>query len=237
MKVIELIENETGGFKVIKYLSTVLVLIIFCNQVFAAEEATTTPVSQIETSTEEISVEEPTLRGEGCSDENTGVSITPDKKTISFIFDNFISESGKTLQLRRSYTRCQITLPLKVPRGWQVALVKLEQRGFYALPEKTSARLKTTYSFTSGRGRWQHVFVKNRSIRGPAEADFVFESEMKSKPVYSRCGKQIQLRMDMEVSTKTNRAGDDVVFALDSVDAAVDNKSRSGLHLLWRKCS
>lgn len=183
-----------------------------------------------------VAIGEPTTKGSGCPSDTVGVSITPDKKTVSFIFDNFISEAGNGVELKRDHKRCLITLPIDVPKGWQVTIVKMDQRGFYSVPEKAKAQLKTSFSLTDKRHRLlQRSLVKKKEIRGPADDEYTISTTVKNHPIFSHCGQKVNFRIDTEIETKTNRAGDDVLVTVDSLDASVSNKGYL-LQFLWKKC-
>ncbi|MCC6137665.1 MAG: DUF4360 domain-containing protein [Bdellovibrionaceae bacterium] len=184
----------------------------------------------------EFAIGEPTTKGSGCPAESVGVSITPDKKTVSFIFDSFISEAGNSVELKRDHKRCLIHLPIDVPKGWQVTVVKMDQRGFYSVPNKATAQLKTSFSLTDKRNRLlQRSLVKKKDIRGPADDEYTISTTVKNHPIYSQCGQKVNFRIDTEIEAKTNKAGEDVLVTVDSLDASASNKGY-WLQFMWKKC-
>lgn len=217
-----------------KLLSLVLFVAFFSQATLASSSHK--KVSRYETEILELALGEPTVRGNGCPKDTFGVSLTPDKKTVSFIFDQFISEAGNSVELKKNKKRCSITLPIDVPKGWQVTILQMEQRGFFSVPKNAHARLQTQYSLWSDRNHLlQKSVLKKKNIRGPAEDEYTISTRVRNVPLFSHCGQKVKFKMDTEIETQSNKAGADVLLTLDSVDAAADNK---GFHLsfLWKRC-
>lgn len=217
-------------------MSKFLTLVLFMVTGVSTALAHTRGDSRFETEITELALGEPRVRGNGCPEGSVGVSLTPDKKTVSFIFDQFISESGNSVELKKNRKRCSITLPIDVPKGWQVTVLQMEQRGFYSVPKKGQALIQTQYSLWDKNQRLlQSSIIKKKSIRGPADDEFTISNRIKNTPVYSHCGQKVNFKIDTTLQTQTNKAGDDVFLSVDSLDASADNK---GFHLtfLWKRC-
>jgi hypothetical protein len=167
----------------------------------------------------------PKTAGSGCPEETVGVSMTEDKKTVSFIFDSFLAEAGNSADLQRNKKRCRVTIPVDVPKGFQVVTVKLDQRGFYLIPENARLLLERKYWLTNKRNHAiTRAVTKNQDVRGPAEEEYTKNFKLQVPTLMSPCGEKINFHFDTSVDLKTNTAGEDALATVDSLDVSGDSK-------------
>lgn len=167
----------------------------------------------------------PTTAGSGCPQDTVGVSMTEDKKTVSFIFDSFIAEAGNSVEVQRDKKRCRVTIPIEVPKGFQVVTVKLDQRGFYSIPEKAKLNLERKYWLTNKRNQAiTRAVTKTQDVRGPADEEYTKNFKLQVPALTSPCGEKINFHFDTSINLKTNKAGDDALATVDSLDASGDSK-------------
>lgn len=183
-----------------------------------------------------VTFEQPSASGNGCPANTVGVALTPDKKTLSLIFDAFIAEAGNSSGLKKDIKKCTVTVPMVVPAGLQFTVVKIDYRGYNLVPEKAKNRYITMYSLTDSKNRQVSRRVR-RQFEFPGAVDdlYTVSSEIKNA-IWSPCGKDVNMRIDARAIATTNKAGDDTMATIDSLDAAVGS-TKAGYHLMWRKCS
>lgn len=184
-----------------------------------------------------VKLKKPLLGGTGCPEGTIGASMSPDAKTISLLFDNYIAEAGQSSGVKRDIKNCSVQLPIEVPAGYQMTIVKLDYRGFNSIPDGGRARYVTMYSFFDGQTNKQigKRIRRNYIFNGPLEEDYTISSDVSNKPVWSACGKSLTFRLDTRAIAVTNEEGEDVVATIDSVDASVGTAVE--YHLSWRECS
>ncbi|OYZ20759.1 MAG: hypothetical protein B7Y39_10330 [Bdellovibrio sp. 28-41-41] len=164
-----------------------------------------------------------TMSGSGCEDSAASVTISPDFKDLSLLFDNHSVEIGNG-----SPNPKLLTL-----QSWQYAFKSVDYRGFVALP--TSAygfhRL-ATMSANSIVPTLREVIHK-----GPINQDYTFHVESSpTRYVWSSCisgahtmifYSQLGVSFYPKLSDRSN-----AIISLDSKDFSM----RQSVGMVWRKC-
>lgn len=176
---------------------------------------------------DDISLGIPGYGGTGCPDGTVSATLSPDAKSLSLLFDQYqVSVGGTT---GRSFDRksCNIAIPVHVPQGLSVSILKIDYRGFNRLPQSATSQFNVEYFFAGTRGpAFQRVF------RGILEEDYLINNELRAEAiVWSGCGADVNLRTNssMRVSTASNR---EAMSSIDSQDVS------AGIiyQLQWRSC-
>ena len=176
---------------------------------------------------DDISLGIPGYGGTGCPDGTVSATLSPDAKSLSLLFDQYqVSVGGTT---GRSFDRrsCNIAIPVHVPQGLSVSILKIDYRGFNRLPQSATSQFNVEYFFAGTRGpSFQRVF------RGVLEEDYLINNELRAEAiVWSGCGADVNLRTNssMRVSTASNRE------AMSSIDSQ-DVNAGIIYQLQWRRC-
>lgn len=195
------------------------------------------PKNQLSALVKGAKLKNPKLGGTGCPEGTLSASITPDGKTISLIFDNYIAEAGNSVGVKRDIKNCSVQLPIEVPAGYQFTIVKLDYRGFNSVPDGGRTRYVTMYSFLDEETKKQigKRIRRNYIFSGPLEEEYTISSDVTSKPIWSNCGKNLEFRLDTRAIAVTNEEGEDVLATIDSIDASVGTSVE--YHLLWKECT
>ena len=191
----------------------------------------------------EIQIGRVRVRGAGCPAGTTSVSLSPDKKTLTLLFDQFSNEVGGDTGKKREVKRCRVVAPLKIPRGLKVAVVALDYRGYNSLPQGARTRLRTAHFFShrqNGDRRAKKV-VRKFDFKGPLDDEFLVTSEAESNMIWSACGKNTRMGFVTALRTRTNRQGEEALSTVDSIDGVIgssshDAKNRLKYHLFWKRC-
>ena len=155
--------------------------------------------------------------GSGCPENSASVSVSPDGQELSILFDKFIAMGNNLAQSRKS---CNLSIPIKVPQGFQISLYDADYRGYVA--PATRANLRAEYFFAGNRGP-----IFSRSFRG--ETDYnVRDSLVTVADVWSACGDSVNMRVNAAMTARG--AG---MATVDSFDLA-----HRGLvyHVKYRNC-
>jgi len=176
---------------------------------------------------DDISLGEPGYGGTGCPAGTVSVTLSPDAKSLSLLFDQYqVAVGGDT---GKSFDRksCNIAIPVRVPQGLSVSVLKIDFRGFNHLPQSASSQFNVEYFFAGTRGP---TFQKR--FRGPLDEDYLINNELTVQAiVWSGCGADVNLRTNssMRVQTAGNR---EAMASIDSEDV------NAGIiyQLQWRTC-
>ena len=177
---------------------------------------------------DDISLGEPGYGGTGCPAGTVSATLSPDAKSLSLLFDQYqVAVGGET---GKSFDRksCNIAIPVRVPQGLSVSVMKIDYRGFNQLPQSATSQFNVEYFFAGTRGP-----SFQRKFRGPLTEDYLINNNLTVQAVvWSGCGADVNLRTNssMRVQTVSNR---EAMASIDSQDV------NAGIiyHLQWRQCS
>lgn len=179
-----------------------------------------------------VQMGQPQFRGDGCDDNSARGTLSPDKTTLSIIFDQYTAEAGDSVTKGSKY--CNIRIPFDVPDGFRVALIKIDYRGFSSAPENGKNKLLTTYQFFDKRTRVPvHTPVKRKKWFDSQSSDFTLYSMLTDHPFWTECGQDFDLYVGTRLVAFTNDRLELSQITLDTVDTT---QVQVGYHLLWRKC-
>lgn len=128
--------------------------------------------------------------GSACPQGSISARLHQNNTRLKLNFKQYVIEvRGRN---KRSIRKtCDISLPLKIPKGMSVSLVSANYSGKVALPIGSHARMTTTYAFTGKRG---HRYKTD--IHGPHHKGYKFHDPLSAlASVWSACGKDARLRI------------------------------------------
>lgn len=167
--------------------------------------------------------------GSGCPAGTASVTLSPDKKSLSMIFDEFMVEAGGTTRKRIARKNCNIAIPVHVPQGMSVSVIDVDYRGYNSLPRGAKSRFSVEYFFAGQRGP---KYVKD--FRGPLDDEYILSNKLGVYAnVWSKCGTDVNLRVNTSMLARTNRRKEEVLSTVDSADFS------AGIvyHLKWKRCN
>ena len=177
---------------------------------------------------DDISLGEPGYGGTGCPDGTVSVTLSPDQKSLSLLFDQYqMSVGGET---GKSFDRksCNIAIPVHVPQGLSVSILKIDFRGFNHLPRSATSQFNVEYFFAGTRGP-----SFQRKFSGPLDDDYLINNELTAQAVvWSGCGVDVNLRTNSSMRVKTV-SNQEAMASIDSEDV----NAAIVYQLQWRSCS
>lgn len=186
---------------------------------------------------EGVVMETPFHHGPGCPrDLAIGAVLSPDAKTLSVLFDNFQVEAGAPPLLQQDHKACALRIPITVPPGYRMTVVKIDYRGYNLIPNNGRTRFVTTYHFSHGRSRepFGESIKRIREFVGPKDREFFISSKIRKVGHFSNCGKPFNFHLRAKLAAISNRKLENVLTVLDSADAMV--REQSTFHLKWKRC-
>jgi hypothetical protein len=183
-----------------------------------------------------IKMKTPIANGNGCPAGTFGAALTEDKRTLSIAFDNYLVQAGGSASTNRDIKQCGVTVPLEVPAGMQVMIVKIDYRGFNSLTKGARTRYVTMYSFIDADSNKQvgKRIRRKMDFKGPLEGEYTLSSDVSSQPVWSKCGKNVNLRIDTRAAAAANKKAE-AMGSIDTIDASV-GEDTVAYSLLWQQC-
>jgi hypothetical protein len=169
----------------------------------------------------------PAYGGTGCRAGTADVSLSPDQKELSILFDDYVVEAGGDGR-RIARKSCNIAIPVTVPQGFSIALFQVDYRGYVYVPSRGQARFSVEYVFAGRQGPRM-----SKTWRGEFDDEYLLSSDIISRNlVWSPCGAQTNLRVNSSMLVRTNRWSEEALATVDSADV------KAGLlyHIAWRRC-
>ena len=173
---------------------------------------TTAQVSMAAPSNNQVHFKTPAIGGSGCPAGTTHHAITPDGKTLSVLFDNYVAEPGNK--------SCNLAIPVHVPNGFQVSTLKADFRGFV----EGRAELRRSYFFAGQQGPSKRSRLSSRNGRDYLERDNL----LLISNSWSRCGEDVNMRINSRIRTKTRNS----FISVDSLDLSTGMV----FQLQYRRC-
>ena len=176
-----------------------------------------------------VKIQSTAYAGNGCPSGSADVVISPDKASVSFLFDEYIAEAGGQGQRTFDRKKCDIALGLSIPNGISVSLVDADYRGFHDLPRGSKATFSREYFFVGKQGP-----KLNKTWYGSRSNDFTVTDNLAVMAnVWSKCGADVILRSKSAATVKTQR-GREALMMVDSID--MKSKTLFRYNFRYRAC-
>lgn len=173
----------------------------------------------------ELKLGEPGYGGSGCPAGSASVTLAPDQKSLSILFDQYIVEAGEDKALDRK--SCNIAIPVTVPQGYSIAILEFDYRGYISVPRGAQARLTAEYFFAGAQGPRLSTTFSN------TDRDYLVNHTLEAHAlVWSDCGAETNLRVNSSMLARSNSRRDPVLATVDSVDLTAGTI----FHIAWRRC-
>ena len=183
-----------------------------------------------------ISVGQASYGGNGCPAGTMNVVFAPDFLSFSILFDQFVAEVTQTGQ-KRDVMACDATIPISIPNGMQMEIVRVDYRGFAGLPQGAHALLNSVFNFRGSRGNGDKMTLRYR-FAGPTMQDYAISTsvlngngEVVEDTERSPCGGSFDLRIGNQIKVVSREPG--ALVTLDSIDGS----SNAVYYVNWRTCS
>jgi hypothetical protein len=176
---------------------------------------------------DDIALGQPGYGGTGCPDGSASVTLSPDAKSLSILFDEYYVEAGGSTNKSLDRKSCNIAIPVHVPQGLSVSILTIDYRGYNSLPSGARSVFNVEYFFAGQRGP-----TFSKTFNGSLDKDYLITNKLQASAlVWSKCGADVNLRTNssIRVQTKQNKE------ALATVDSQ-DVNAAIVYQLQWKKC-
>lgn len=181
-----------------------------------------------------LTMHQPSYSGTGCPDGSATAVLTADGRTLSVLFDSYVAEAGNHVGTTRVAKGCQVNIPFSVPAGYAVQVVKMDYRGFTSLPQGSRSTFGAGFRFleVNGRATAARRVLRANVMTGPRSENFTLTSLI-PKAEFSPCGQNFVLAAESHLNVQSNRAGEQALSTVDSLDAVQTPVKYS---LRWVRC-
>ncbi len=177
---------------------------------------------------DDIRLGEPGYGGSGCPSNSASVTLAPDQKSLSILFDQYVVEAGAATRKRLDRKSCNIAIPVHVPQGYSIAVFQVDYRGFTALPYGARGTFNVENFFAGSQGP-----RRTKTFYGPSNQDYLLTDDLSAESlVWTPCGADTNLRINTSMTVQTNGSYESAMATVDSADVS------AGLiyHIQWRRC-
>ena len=176
-------------------------------------------------SANEVYISHVSLIGNGCSDDDTFVVLSPDEKKLSLLFENFVIDSsvmgqygGRTTVARKS---CDMQISISVPSHKRVAIKKIDYRGYAYIPHNSSIRFMSGHSLEVPSIGYRTREFRDQIIKeGFLDNDLYLEQYVNNRLTEAACGQDVVLHVSSKLFA--NMHNDELFAAIDSADSGID---------------
>ena len=167
--------------------------------------------------------------GTGCPDGSIILIANPiDPFSLSIVFDSVRVEAGGTTGKTLDRKACSLTIPLRVPPGYRVALLPPKVEGFLSLSKKGTARFAMETFYAGSHGPKLTKTYSGRTLR----PILIEPTVAADKLDWSPCGEDVNLRANLSLLVTTTTASR---RALGTIERLGDS---DGLfQIAWERCA
>ena len=188
-----------------------------------------------QTTPEGVQIIDSVVSGDGCLPGQVRGQLSPDKKELSFLFDNFLTESGTPASPRIDKKHCIIKMKIAIPENWSMSLASVDYRGFANVEEGGVTEHNARYNLNKDKAE---ATFSNLTIQGPF-SDIYFHrySLPEDQQSWSVCrARQVQLMIKISLSSlSAKQVGNKRPITLLTLDS-LDTSTRQSFGVNWKPC-
>jgi hypothetical protein len=212
------------------HVKAIVAALLAANLATAAQAASDTPPN--------VRVRSISYAGAGCRAGSATAAVSPDGRSVVFLFDEFASEAGPGISPSGSRKNCQVNLSLDYPQGWQYALGAVDLRGTADLK-----RGATGYAAVRGYVSGNASLLVNASttLRGPLQGEFRKHVAAPSALTWSPCqSRALNLAFEVRAANGNPALGSSLVTFGDFYTdwrRWDETQPMQAVELKWRRCT
>jgi hypothetical protein len=162
----------------------------------------------------DVSINGATFSGSGCPAGSGDMIVSPDKKSISVLLDEYIVDAGDGAGLVNR-SKCDIAISLDIPQGYRAVLMDADYRLAVDLTQDSLAEFTRQYFFAGGESEtfkdsWSGT-LENLEVELPDRLGAYGGS-------LSECGEDVIFRSKTSLYASVPHDGETAFIAVDSLD-------------------
>ena len=175
--------------------------------------------------------------GTGCPAGSVSIDVSPDRQVFTAIFNKFqavIDPFDPNVALADRHKRCDLSLKVQVPQGYQFSVFKADYQGWYDLQANMSLTQTSSYHF---QGNANHIKRSSLSTGGTGRSgEFHFVDQLGvSSFEWSACGAPRNMYISAELRLSSNSNNSRGVAGIDAIEGQFKLLNRYGIQ--WRRCN
>jgi hypothetical protein len=193
---------------------------------------------------------DPIYSGTGCPGGSVGVVMSPDRRVVSLLFDQFTLEVDKAQPKRKrgknpavgepvnTGKKCDLVLPIAVPQGMRARIATVELRGFHSLPTYSNAGILTAAGFYKDKKKDSDKKMTSWLMyKGPKEENFIATTKYPRDNLrdWTGCGRSDEMEILTNVYLSNQNTSEGAIFTIDSADIVSEGRVLK-VELEWQSC-
>ena len=193
---------------------------------------------------------DPVYSGTGCPSGSVGVVMSPDRRVVSLLFDQFTLEADKAQPKRKRGKNpavgepvsarkiCDLVLPISVPHGMRARIATVELRGFHSLPIHSNAGILTAAGFYKDKKKDKDKRMTSWLMyQGPKEENFIATTKYPRDNLrdWTGCGRSDEMEILTHVYLNNLNTTEGAIFTIDSADIVSEGRVLN-VELEWQSC-
>jgi hypothetical protein len=179
---------------------------------------------------QQFSIEGFLVRGDGCDPNSVAIDISPDKKSFTMSFSNFLAEVRASAGPENVKKVCNTVLKVNSEPGWSFSIARFDIRGFAMVEAGAIVRQRAAFAFDGVLAD-----IDSLRIAGPFNDNFIMSTDLtlSNRNPWSPCERRnhrLSIRTGLVVKAKPGSGG---FIAADSIDGELTQT----YGLLWRQCT
>ncbi|KAG8834900.1 hypothetical protein FRC17_006447 [Serendipita sp. 399] len=103
------------------------------------------------------------VNGSGCPKGTTYYVLSEDRTAVTVTFSNYYASAGPGIKVTENRKNCEVSLGVRVPKGFFFGIATVDYRGFYQLDAKVTATQRAVYHF---QGQLKEAVARS-TLTGP----------------------------------------------------------------------
>jgi len=173
--------------------------------------------------TNPVTLDSISIQGPACPEGSASITIAPDQRSFSVLFDQATVQSNSQEPLADKY--CEVTLVTNVPGGWRTNIYGQQLRGFSRVDPGSRAAQRLIYYKWTTKNRWKFIKATQTLFKKNEGEDFFISKKLKMTqrlPLRKTDHQEVTVVQIQLVAQSNTHKTTSAEVALDSFDGSVE---------------
>lgn len=185
---------------------------------------------------ERVEIDRVDAHGSGCPEGTAYVDISPDRQVFTAVFDEFlaiIDPDDPYVSYGDRHKRCDLSLKVNVPAGWQFSIFKADYEGWYDMEQQMTMTQTSTYHFQGNARHSKRSQIK--TYNAAKSGEFLFTDRIGvSSFEWSACGGPRNMYITSEIRLSSRNRNSRGAAGINAIEGQFKLQAKFGI--LWRRC-